>query len=68
MNLLQLTSVTNTFQRCADCGRPSKPAIRAHNNAEHSSGYHCFRCFHILSAVVIAPFSVSTDGAGKEGG
>lgn len=57
MNLLQLIGVTNTFQRCADCARPVRPAIRAHNNADHSSAYHCFRCYHILAGVQIAPFA-----------
>jgi recombinational DNA repair protein (RecF pathway) len=66
MNLLQLIGVTNTFQRCAECARLAKPAIRAHNNVEHSSGYHCFRCYHILAAVTIVSPGFDAPGAWKE--
>jgi predicted SprT family Zn-dependent metalloprotease len=67
MNLLQLISVTNTFQRCAECAKLVQPAIRAHNSATHSSAYHCFRCYHILAAVQIAPFAGAQTATGKEG-
>lgn len=67
MNLLQLIGVTNTFQHCAECAKLVKPAIYAHNNAEHSAGYHCFRCYHILAAVLIAPFSSVNGEQRKEG-
>ena len=53
MQLLQLLAVTNTFQRCSECSKLVQPAILAHNNGSHSTGYHCFRCYHILAAVQV---------------
>lgn len=67
MNLLQLIGVTDSFQRCAECARLARPAIRAHNNGSHTSAYHCFRCYHILAAVTIAPFDRPSTAARKEG-
>lgn len=65
MNLLQLIGVTNTFQRCTECSKLIKPAIRAHNQIEHSAGYHCFRCYHILAAVTIVSPGYNAPAAEK---
>lgn len=67
MNLLQLLGVTNTFQRCSECSILVQPAILAHNAGSHVNGYHCFRCFHILAAVRIAPFSARLENSLKGG-
>lgn len=53
MNLLQLIGVTDTTHSCAECTRLVRPAILAHNNGSHAVGYHCFRCYHILSAIQV---------------
>jgi len=53
MQLLQLIAVVNTFKRCSECSRLVQPVILAHNNSIHNSGYHCFRCYHILAAVQV---------------
>jgi recombinational DNA repair protein (RecF pathway) len=67
MNLLQLIGVTTTWQTCSECSRRVSPAIQAHNVANHSRGFHCFRCYHIMAGVVIAPFTLKMDESGKEG-
>jgi recombinational DNA repair protein (RecF pathway) len=67
MNLLQLIGVTNTFHHCAECSRLVQPAILAHNTGNHTSSCHCFRCYHILAAVRIAPFNDPIQNDGKGG-
>lgn len=53
MRLLQIIGDTNTFQRCEEYARLIQSAILAHDNGRHSSGYHCFRCYHTLAAVTL---------------
>lgn len=56
MPLLQLISVIDSWRRCTECAHLTRPAIKAYNRADHSTGYHCFRCYQILQAVHIGPF------------
>lgn len=53
MRLLKLDAVSQTWNRCKCCGHLTRPAILARTVGETRSEWHCFRCYHILAAVVV---------------
>lgn len=54
MRLLQLNAVARVWQRCRECGHLCNPSVLGTLAGEAQANWHCFRCFHILHAVVLS--------------